>query len=158
MDHAPRQITRRGALAVAGACLALLGRAARGATLAGRYSKDPEADGMADITGLHHGKGTAKAKWFRFAGAPAPANFMVYDLPPGASEGVHVHHRDNRNQEGAYDEYYYIISGEGQMEIDGTIVPVATGDHVHTPLDVAHGIENTHPSEPLRVFLTFIQR
>jgi hypothetical protein len=35
---------------------------------------------------------------------------------------------------------------------------VAKGEHVHTPLDVAHGIENTHPTENLRVFLTFIKR
>jgi mannose-6-phosphate isomerase-like protein (cupin superfamily) len=44
------------------------------------------------------------------------------------------------------------------MEIDGKIVAVAKGDHVHTPLEVAHGVENTHPTENLRVFLTFIKR
>ena len=62
-----------------------------------------------------------KAKWFRFDGAAAPANFMIYDLPPGTSEGVHTHFLDDRNKEGSFDEYYYIISGTGQMEIDGEI-------------------------------------
>jgi quercetin dioxygenase-like cupin family protein len=44
------------------------------------------------------------------------------------------------------------------MRIDGKDVPVAAGDHVHTPLDVAHGIGNTHREEHLKVFLTFITR
>ncbi len=44
------------------------------------------------------------------------------------------------------------------MEIDGEIVPVMSGDHVHTPLGVAHGIRNTQTDQNLRVFLTFITR
>jgi len=44
------------------------------------------------------------------------------------------------------------------MEIDGEIVPVNAGDHVHCPLGVAHGIRNSHKAHNLRVFLTFITR
>lgn len=113
---------------------------------------------MREYPGIHAGKGMGKVKFFPFGGAPAPANFIIYELPPGSSEGVHVHFLDNRNAEGSFDEYYYIVSGKGQMEIDGEIVEVVQGDHVHTPLGVAHGIENTHPTENLRVFLTFIKR
>lgn len=166
------RLSRRGALAATGLCFATLSERALAAasdasTIAQTrhaprskpgYTKDVEADGMLEITGIHEGKGKGKAKFFRFAGAPFPAHFMIYDLPPGASEGVHVHFLDDRNGEGSFDEYYYIISGQGQMEIDGAIVPVAKGDHVHTPLEVEHGIENTHDSEDLRVFLTFIKR
>lgn len=155
-------LSRRTALAATGACLATLGRQIAAATApAGskpRFAKETETAGMREITGIHHGKGTGRAKLFRFEGAAAPANFMTYDLPPGASEGVHIHYLDDRNRQGPFDEYYYIVSGEGQMEIDGEIVTVAAGDHVHTPLDVAHGVENTHPTESLRVFLTFIDR
>jgi mannose-6-phosphate isomerase-like protein (cupin superfamily) len=122
------------------------------------FAKEVEAEGMIALPGLHEGKGTARIRFFPFDGAAAPAHFILYDLPPGASEGVHTHFLDDRNKEGAFDEYYYIISGQGQMEIDGEIVPVKQGDHVHTPLEVAHGIENTHPTEDLRVFLTFIKR
>ncbi len=167
----PSKLSRRGAIASAGACFAMLNRealAAAGPQMAGvaqpaapgkaAFTKDTEAIDMVEIAGIHEGKGTGKAKFFRFAGTPAPAHFLIYDLPPGASEGVHVHFLDNRNQEGSFDEYYYIISGQGQMEIDGEIVPVSKGDHVHTPLEVAHGVENTHPTENLRVFLTFIKR
>ncbi len=122
------------------------------------YAKDSEAGAMRTYDAIHAGKGSVNIKRFPFDGHSAPANFIIYDIPPGTSEGVHVHHLDDRNREGAFDEYYYIVSGQGQMELDGKIVPVAAGDHVHTPLDVAHGIENTHPREHLKVFLTFIDR
>lgn len=173
-------ITRRGAFAAAvtGTCFAMMNRRAFAAdmqmdaaaaapttTVSGKatYTKEHESNGMREITGIHEGKGKGKSKMFRWgakaSSAPsAPSYMMIYDLPPGSSEGVHTHFLDNRNKEGSFDEYYYIISGSGQMEIDGEIVKVTQGDHVHTPLEVAHGVENTHPTENLRVFLTFIQR
>ena len=164
-------LSRRTVIAAGGGCLAMLAQkafAAMGAEPGSAgdpppgpkptFSREVESDGMVEITGIHRGKGTGKSRLFRFAGASAPAYFMIYELPPGASEGVHVHYLDDRNQEGSFDEYYYIISGRGQMEIDGQIVAVTQGDHVHTPLEVSHGVENTHPTENLRVFLTFIQR
>jgi oxalate decarboxylase/phosphoglucose isomerase-like protein (cupin superfamily) len=164
-QQAPLKISRRDALATAGACFAMLSQKALAAGAASlttnpkpTFTKDSEANGMVEVAGIHQGKGKGKIKFFRFDGTPAPAHFIIYDLPPGASEGVHVHFLDNRNQEGSFDEYYYFISGQGQMEIDGEIVAVAKGDHVHTPLEVAHGVENTHPTENLRVFLTFIRR
>jgi oxalate decarboxylase/phosphoglucose isomerase-like protein (cupin superfamily) len=169
-DHDGPTLSRRGALAAGGACLAMLSQKVFAAVAAeqgsGRgllvskatFSREVESDGMVEITGIHRGKGTGRARLFRFDGASAPAYFMIYELLPGASEGVHVHYLDDRNKEGSYDEYYYIISGQGQMEIGGEIVAVAQGDHVHTPLEVSHGVENTHPTENLRVFLTFIQR
>ena len=165
------KFTRRGAFAAAGVCFAMLSQkalAAMGPEAMGAvppsgkrkaiFTKDSEATGMVEITGIHEGKGAGKVKFFRFDGAPFPAHFMIYDLPPGASEGVHVHFLDDRNGQGSFDEYYYFISGRGQMEIDGQIVAVGKGDHVHAPLEAAHGVENTHPTENLRVFLTFIKR
>jgi len=178
-DNARPGISRRGALTTAGVCFAMLSHKALAAMATQAdatasamqpdaakpspkpkpgFTKDSEAQGMVEIAGIHQGKGKGAIKFFRFDGAPAPAHFIIYDLPPGASEGVHVHFLDDRNKEGSFDEYYYIISGQGQMEIDGEIVTVAKGDHVHTPLEVAHGVENTHPTEHLRVFLTFIKR
>ncbi|MBS0387309.1 MAG: hypothetical protein JSR15_02425 [Proteobacteria bacterium] len=157
-----RPITRRDAITAAGACFAMLSRrllaAAPVSAPKAVSTKESEADGMVEVTGIHDGKGKGRIKLFRFAGSSAPAYFIVYDLPPGASEGVHTHFLDDRNKLGSYDEYYYFMHGQGQMQIDGRIVAVAQGDHVHTPLEVAHGVENTHPSENLRVFLTFIQR
>jgi mannose-6-phosphate isomerase-like protein (cupin superfamily) len=105
---------------------------------------------------LHKGKGAIKAKFFRFGGASKPSLMLIYDIPPGASEGVHVHGLSS--PEGALDEYYYIVAGSGQMNIGGAIVPVQAGDHVHTPMGTPHGIENTHASQRLKVFLTAIDR
>jgi mannose-6-phosphate isomerase-like protein (cupin superfamily) len=158
-------------IALAGVCFAMLSQKASAAIGAGSavasspapdpkdtFSRDSEADGMVEIAEIHRGKGKVKTKFFRFDDASAPAHFIVYDLPPGASEGIHAHFLDDRNKQGSFDEYYYFISGQGQMEIDDEIVAVAKGDHIHTPLEVAHGVENTHPTESLRVFLTFIKR
>jgi mannose-6-phosphate isomerase-like protein (cupin superfamily) len=170
-DETQLKMSRRSALVGAGACFAMLSQkslAAMGSGSAGAASAagnqkamvatDSESNGMVEVPGIHEGKGKAKVKFFPFNGAPAPAHFIIYELPPGASEGVHTHFLDDRNKQGSFDEYYYIISGQGQMEIDGQVVAVAKGDHVHTPLEVAHGVENTHPTENLRVFLTFIKR
>lgn len=169
MDRDTRKtVSRRGAIAAAGACLAMLHHRALGvAPRAGSpavpgqkptYALESDTQGVIEITGIHEGKGKGYAKFFEFGRASTPSYMMIYDLPPGASEGVHTHFLDNRNNEGSFDEYYYVISGRGQMEVDGEIVPVVRGDHIHTPLEVAHGIENTHPTKNLRVFLTYIKR
>jgi len=170
MKHKPGSFTRRQAIGAAGICFAMLSEKmlAASANLSdatsaseermSTYTKDSEATGIVEIAGIHEGKGKVNTKYFRFDESPWPAHFIIYDLPPGASEGVHTHYLDDRNKQGPYDEYYYFISGHGQMDIDGQIVPVTKGDHVHTPLEVAHGVENTHPTENLRVFLTFIKR
>lgn len=122
-----------------------------------QFQKDAEREGMRAYARVHQGKGNTGVKVFRFDRAPAPANFLVYDFPPGASEGVHVHRLGDRKL-GSFDEFYYIVSGTGQMEIDGRVVPVKAGDHIFTPLDVFHGIENTSTRDPLKVFLTYIER
>jgi quercetin dioxygenase-like cupin family protein len=121
------------------------------------FSTDSEANGRLVFQNIHGGNGSTSVKFFPFGDAPAPANFLTYVFAPGSSEGVHVH-RLGDEKLGSFDEYYYIVSGSGLMMIDGQAVPVAAGDHVHTPLGVRHGIENTSPDQDLKVFLTFIRR
>lgn len=122
-----------------------------------KFSKVLEDEVARDYTGVHEGKGTISVRYFPFDNYPSPAHFVIYDIPPGASEGVHTHHLGDTVL-GPYDEYYYIIAGQGEMQIDGTVVPVKAGDHVHTPLSVAHGISNIMSKESLKVYLTFITR
>jgi mannose-6-phosphate isomerase-like protein (cupin superfamily) len=159
-----RQLTRRDSLLFGASALALaaLGKAGQsdmpGEAPVPSYAKDSEVGSWRQYDAIHAGKGSVNIKRFPFGGDSAPANFIIYEIPPGASEGVHVHYLDDRNELGAFDEYYYVISGQGQMEINGALVAVTAGDHVHTPLDVRHGIENTDPHEHLKVFLTFINR
>jgi len=106
---------------------------------------------------VHEGKGTIDVKLF-FKGSKfsAPAVLLTYDIPPGCSEGVHTHNVGDTVL-GSYDEFYYILSGTGQMEIAGQNVPVTAGDHVFTPNGVSHGIENTS-SLPLKVYLVAVTR
>ena len=121
------------------------------------FSKESEGDLARPYPNVHGGNGTISLRLFRFNKNPAPANFIIYDIPPGASEGVHTHHLGDTAL-GPFDEYYYIIEGQGEMQIDGKVVVVKTGDHVHTPLGVSHGISNTMSKGNLKVFLTFITR
>lgn len=127
-----------------------------GAVPAVSFSKENELDVVHACPNVYGGNGTISVRRFSFDQAPAPANFVVYDIPPGASEGVHTH-RSGEEFPGPYDEYYYIMQGHGEMQIDGKVIRVRAGDHLHTPLGVAHGISNTGDGQ-LRVFLTFIAR
>ena len=122
-----------------------------------RFQIESDREGMRSFERYHKGLGTIGMRIFNFGRAAAPANFLIYDIPPGASEGVHVHNLTDPKL-GPFDEYYYIIEGRGRMMIDGEPVMVAAGDHVHTPLEVPHGIENIDARRRLKVFLTYIDR
>jgi mannose-6-phosphate isomerase-like protein (cupin superfamily) len=120
-----------------------------------RYIKESDRADTKVITAVHGGEGQITARRFQFSGSAAPANFLTYDIPPQASEGLHVHDAGGAS---AYDEYYYIVSGEGEMQFEDEIVPVTAGDHVHAPMGVRHGIRNTAAQGRLKVLLTFIKR
>ena len=121
------------------------------------FSKASEDEMARPYPNVHEGNGTISVRFFPFDSNPAPAHFVIYEIPPAASEGVHTHHLGDTVL-GPFDEYYYIIAGQGEMLIDGNAVAVKAGDHVHTPLGVSHGISNTGSKENLKVFLTFITR
>jgi quercetin dioxygenase-like cupin family protein len=145
---------RRALLVAATAFIASHGAA--GSDAGNRYRIDPAARGRQSRR-VHGGEGAIDVKFFFEPERPGrPALFLQYDLPPGTSEGVHTHGLGR--SEGAWDEYYYIVSGSGRMSIDGRDVSVKPGDYVHTPLGVPHGIENTSARETLRVLLTAIAR
>lgn len=54
---------------------------------------------------------------------------------PGSSIGFHKHNGES--------EIYYIISGEGEFNDDGKLVPVHPGDVTYTFSGMGHGIRNT---------------
>jgi quercetin dioxygenase-like cupin family protein len=122
------------------------------------YRNDPDQERLIAYKGVHEGNGTIDIKFFfRDEGAPKPALLLIYNIPPGASEGVHTHNvGDQKN--GSYDEFYYILSGSGEMQIDGKRVPVTAGDHIFTPNGVSHGIENTATEAVLKVYLVAMTR
>ncbi|MFC4312366.1 cupin domain-containing protein [Steroidobacter flavus] len=123
-----------------------------------KHRNDRHDSGVMHLKNVHEGKGAIDIKFFfRDDRASKPAVLLIYDIPPGASEGVHTHNVGDE-KEGSFDEFYYILSGSGQMQIDGQSVPVTAGDHVFTPNGVAHGIENTSHEDNLRVYLVAMIR
>jgi len=66
--------------------------------------------------------------------------FAHSTLQPGCSIGYHVHQDES--------ETYYIYSGTGEFNDNGTLVKVSTGDVTFTPAGEGHGIKNIG-SEPL---------
>jgi mannose-6-phosphate isomerase-like protein (cupin superfamily) len=119
------------------------------------YGKDSERAGGEQELRLYDGEGTARVKFFRFGAQDAPVKFLTYTFPPGSSEGLHVH--AHGSDIGAYDEYYYVVSGAGEMTIAGETIAIAAGDHVFAPLGVPHGVTNTSPKD-LKILLTYVQR
>jgi oxalate decarboxylase/phosphoglucose isomerase-like protein (cupin superfamily) len=106
---------------------------------------------------VYNGKGAIDIRFFfRAAGHPLPALLLTYNIPPGASEGVHTHRPGDRDV-GSFDEFYYILEGEGEMQVAGETLAVAAGDHVFMPNGVAHGIENTS-TKLLKVYIVAVTR
>jgi mannose-6-phosphate isomerase-like protein (cupin superfamily) len=122
----------------------------------GSFAKESDYEGPKELHGLHGGKGAVTVRRFDFSGEAKPTNFVAFNIPPGASEGVHVH--GIGLPAGPFDEYYYIASGTGVMQVDGETIPVKAGDHVHTPMGVHHGVENTAETGNLKVLVTFITK
>lgn len=122
-----------------------------------KYLRESERDHSIPTPHVYGGKGTIDiGYYFRPEGLAAPALLLTYLLPPGASEGVHQHAPGNET--GSYDEFYYVVSGSGEMSIDGEPLRVSAGDYVFVPNGVPHGIANTSETDPLKVHLTALTR
>lgn len=67
-------------------------------------------------------------------------------LEPGCSLGYHEHHEET--------ETYYILSGEGVYDDNGTAVPVKSGDVTFCKSGFGHGLENTGDTD--LVFMALI--
>lgn len=60
--------------------------------------------------------------------------FARITIKPGCSLGYHEHHGNA--------EAYYILSGEGQYDDNGTVRTVKAGDVTYTPDGNGHSLEN----------------
>lgn len=56
-------------------------------------------------------------------------------IEPGCTLGYHEHHGES--------ETYYILSGTGAYNDNGTVRPVKPGDITFTPDNHGHGLDNT---------------
>jgi len=117
-----------------------------------------ERDQREVLAAMRGGPGSVTVRHFRFDGKGAPTRFLILEIPPGAAEGTHTHFADDRNAIGAYEEFYYVIAGRGLATLGDETIPVSTGDYWHAPLDLARGLANADPLEPLKVHLTVVLR
>ena len=120
-----------------------------------RFTKISGSNAAHRVHALHQGKGAIDVHRFAFHHDRQMPYFVMFDMPPGSTEGSHAHGAENV-AETWLDEYYYVISVSGIMRIDGEIVDVSQGDFIYTPAGASHGIENTAEHGQLIVMLTVI--
>lgn len=91
----------------------------------------------ADVYGVHGAKGLSH--WKCLAGRHDLAGEWEAvewaSIPPGGVSGEHRHTRT--------EELYFLLSGEGEMYLDGVPHPVAAGSLILTGLGTVHGLRNT---------------
>ncbi|MBC6109667.1 cupin domain-containing protein [Pedobacter fastidiosus] len=95
--------------------------------------------------GTHAGGG--KTIGFNFFGEAKNLKtaFRKRILKPGSSIGYHLQKED---------EIYYVISGNGKMQMNGKTFPVKTGDAILTRPGSAHGIA-PNPNNDLVILIVY---
>lgn len=99
------------------------------------------------VRGCHQGNGEVDLIAVLVAeDIPGKTLRFVHDdiLAPGVSIGIHRHADD--------EEYYYVVSGNGTMTLDGKRVEVQAGDITGVFPGGSHGLENTS-YEDLRILV-----
>ncbi len=109
--------------------------------------KQSETADVVDTPAIHDGDGVITRRRFFRDATRLPVKVEIWELPPGASEGSHIH--DGKD---ALEEFYYFIGGEGVMWMDGREQPVRQGDAVLAPQGTDHGFRNTG-DETLKLLL-----
>ena len=111
--------------------------------------KQNEFEDVIDTPEMHDGEGTiTRSRFFRDA-TRLPVTIEVWELPPGASEGSHIHDDDN-----TLEEFYYFLNGQGVMWMDDEEVAVGPGDAVRAPPGIDHGFRNTGDT-PLKLVIAW---
>jgi mannose-6-phosphate isomerase-like protein (cupin superfamily) len=96
------------------------------------YILDHEKDIAVDDIGPHNGGGKSTAYPFfgKFKGNMV--TFRKRILHPGSSIGYHLQQEQ---------EIYYILNGNGELQMNGKPIPVTTGDAILTLPGSSHGIK-----------------
>ena len=140
--NAVKKIACAAVLLVAGAGLHALA-AAR--TVPGGYIIEHDADIAKDEPGTHHGGGMTIGYSF-FARVPnLKLVFRKRVFHPGSGVGLHTQTED---------EIYYVLSGRGQMTLDGKTVDVTPGTAVLTRTGSSHSLKQVG-SEDLAVLINY---
>lgn len=117
-----------------------------------RYWKERGDEEVRQVPAIHDGTGTIGVRAFFRGLTTTGLNLHVWELPPGSTEGRHIHAADDPADD--FEEVYHVLGGRGVLELDGEDVPLEVGDTVLVPVDVDHGLRVVG-DEPLRIVLIF---
>lgn len=95
------------------------------------YILEHEKDLAKEEAGPHDGLGKTVAHSFFASVESSKLIFRKRILHPGSSIGYHLQ---------KWEEIYYIVSGKGEMQMNGKSFPVETGDAVLTLPGNSHGL------------------
>lgn len=119
-----------------------------------RYKQQPgyilehEKDLAAAESGPHKGGGQTTAHNFFAAATDCKLVFRKRVLQPGSAIGYHLQKED---------EIYYIVSGTGEMKMNGSTFSVKAGDGILTRPGNSHGLTQTG-NEDLVVIINYLKK
>jgi quercetin dioxygenase-like cupin family protein len=109
------------------------------------YYIDHETEIAVNEPGPHNGGGSTTAFPFFGKVKNAKMTFRERILHPGSAIGYHLQEAQ---------EIYYIISGSGELQMNGKIIPVITGDAILTMPGSSHGLKPAG-NEDLAVLIAY---
>jgi mannose-6-phosphate isomerase-like protein (cupin superfamily) len=98
------------------------------------YILEHEKDIAKNEPGTHNGGGSTTGYSFFAKADSLKLTFRKRVLHPGSAIGYHLQKED---------EIYYIISGTGEMQMNGKTFPVKAGDAILTRPGSSHGLKQT---------------
>ena len=98
------------------------------------YILEHEKDIAKDEAGTHNGGGSTTGYSFFPKADALKMTFRKRVLHPGSSIGYHLQKED---------EIYYVVSGTGEMQMNGKTFPVKAGDAILTRPGSSHGLKQT---------------
>ncbi len=111
-----------------------------------------EGDDIRTAASVHGGEGAIQISRFFRDKLTLPIHVQLWELEPGVTEGEHTHPTDDPADN--FEELYFVLSGTGEITIDGDRRPVAAGDAILVPTGIHHGLIATG-AESLRILLIF---
>lgn len=109
------------------------------------YIIDHEKDIAINESGSHNGGGQTTAFPFFSKFKDAKFAFRKRILHPGSSIGYHLQEQQ---------EIYYILNGNGELQMNGKTIPVTTGDAILTLPGSSHGLKPAG-NEDLSVLIVY---
>jgi mannose-6-phosphate isomerase-like protein (cupin superfamily) len=109
------------------------------------YILEHEKDIAKTEPGTHNGGGSTTGYSFFSKADGLKMTFRKRVLHPGSAIGYHLQKED---------EVYYIISGSGEMQMNGKTFPVKTGDAILTRPGSSHGLKQIGKGD-LTIIITY---